>query len=181
MSHSTTVCSSLASIRPRSRRPVTRSIINCESLPKGGLGEVLEAIGRDVGDQRREERTSDDEDSLIQELVDILEVKKSDESFLPLRSKKAAPKAKSAMQSPRQTEGRISLKPQGNGENGVVARVEMMGKRAIVIRKSKSIKLVMKGRLPHSTGVSPLLNARHTDKPPKRFLDLSPTVPLKPV
>lgn len=156
LSHSTTV-SSLFSV---SRRPTTRSIINCESLPKQqGLAEVLEAIGDRPKDASE---LSDADDSLILELVDILDVKS-----------KPRAKARSAVQSPKQCELRTASKFAVPDE-----RVDLPQRKAIIARKPKTSKLVLKKRLTQSTGVSPLLPPRRVDKPSRRLLDFQL---LKPV
>lgn len=104
-----------------------------------------------IGGQR-EERVSEEDDSLIMELVDLLDIKKKDQTEMT----NGKVKARSALHSPKSKDIRLLPKP---SDNCVPAEV-----RRLVLRKTKSTKLVLRCRLTQSTGVSPLLHSRHISK-----------------
>ena len=117
--------------RPRMRRLTSRAIINCQTLAKAGehgaglkerWGEY-DNIPGELGD-KSEER----EDSLLQELVDILDTHKAD-----LR---ASLKSRSALHSPRIAE---AVKLQAEDWSRPAETVKKS------LRKVKSVKLIFKG------------------------------------
>jgi len=118
--------------RPRLRRLTSRAIINCQSLAKGQeTGSALkekwseyENIAGELG-----ERSEEGEDSLLQELVDILETQRADT--------RAGLKSRSALHSPRIAEAARPQHPEDCVRPMDLVRRSM--------RKVKSVKLIFKG------------------------------------
>src|SRR5574343_1250378 len=146
--------STTAQERPQSRRPPTRSIINCECLPKGRM-QALEQI---TAAPQSPERADEEEDSLLQELVDILDAHKPE---APPTQWPGASKSRSALQSPRQYEPAQHVRSTADSRN-----TESL-KRLPVVRKSRSIKLMLtpKPHFPPLSSPVPLVLKRRDPRP----------------
>ena len=113
--------------RPRMRRLTSRAIINCQTLAKGQeTGAVLNERWGEYGNIAGElgERSDEGEDSLLQELVDILDPHRAESH--------AGLKTRSALHSPRVVEPTKVL----GEERPTEVRRSM--------RKVKSVKLIFK-------------------------------------
>lgn len=117
--------------RPRVRRLTSRAIINCQTLAKGQeSGATMKEKWGEYGNIAGElgERSEEGEDSLLQELVDILDTRRADT--------RAGLKARSALHSPHLAD---STRQQTED------CVRPMDPVRRSMRKVKSVKLIFKG------------------------------------